>query len=134
MDPDGAMDRLAEWKGRVDQLAAATATMSNRLEHLRMTAADDNGLVEVTVDSTGTLVDLRLGQRIQRVAPEVVARTIMDTIGVAKRQLADRSQEIITDTLGAESPAARGLAERVGQRLRAVDPPADDTGDQYHRR
>ncbi|MBM0277072.1 YbaB/EbfC family nucleoid-associated protein [Micromonospora sp. STR1s_6] len=116
------MDRLAEWKGRLDQLATATDAMSDRMRELRVTAADGNGLVEVTVDSAGTLVDLQLGQRIQRVAPDVVARTIMNTIAVAKRQLADRAQDIIGDTLGADSPTGRAMAERVGQHLRGADP------------
>ncbi|MDG4778084.1 YbaB/EbfC family nucleoid-associated protein [Micromonospora sp. WMMD961] len=132
LDPDGAMDRLAEWKGRLDQLAIATDAMSDRIQALRVTAADGNGLVEVTVDSAGALVDLRLGQRIQRVAPDVVARTIMNTIGVAKRQLADRAQEIIGETLGTDSPAARAIAERVGQQLRA-DPAVDGPDDQHGR-
>ncbi|WP_145778523.1 YbaB/EbfC family nucleoid-associated protein [Micromonospora taraxaci] len=133
LDPDGAMDRLAEWKGRLDQLATATDAMSDRIQALRVTAADGNGLVEVTVDSVGALVDLQLGQRIQRVAPDVVARTIMNTIGVAKRQLADRAQEIIGETLGTDSPAARAIAERVGQQLRAADSAVDGADDQHGR-
>ncbi|MER6593585.1 YbaB/EbfC family nucleoid-associated protein [Micromonospora purpureochromogenes] len=131
LDPDGAVERLAEWKGRIDQLAADTRAMSERLQDLRVTAADDNRLVEVTVDSAGRLVELRLGQRIQRVAPEVVARTIMDTIGAARQQLADRSQEIIADTVGTGSAAARGIAERVGEQLRGADPVADGSDDRH---
>ncbi|MET8122290.1 YbaB/EbfC family nucleoid-associated protein [Micromonospora sp. NPDC005189] len=133
LDPGGAMERLADWKGRLDQLSAATDAMSDRIQELRVTLADDNGLVEVTVDSVGALVDLRLTQRIQRVAPDVVARAIMSTIGVAKRQLADRSQEIIGDTLGTESAAARAIAERVGQQLRDADPAVDVPDEQHGR-
>ncbi|MEU4470675.1 YbaB/EbfC family nucleoid-associated protein [Micromonospora sp. NPDC023888] len=133
LDPDGAMDRLAEWKGRLDQLATATDAMSERVQELRVTVADGNGLVEVTVDSAGALVDLRLGQRIQRVAPDVVARTIMSTIGLAKRQLADRAQEVIGETLGTDSPAARAIAERVGQQLRDANPAVDGPSEQHDR-
>ncbi|MEU5940488.1 YbaB/EbfC family nucleoid-associated protein [Micromonospora sp. NPDC047548] len=131
LDPDGATERLAEWKGRINQLAADTKAMSDRLQDLRVTAADGNRLVEVTVDSAGGVVDLWLGQRIQRVAPDVVARTIMDTIRAARRQLADRSQEIIADTVGTESAAARAIAERVGQQLRGADPVPDGADDQH---
>ncbi|MFE9694569.1 YbaB/EbfC family nucleoid-associated protein [Micromonospora sp. NPDC005806] len=133
LDPDGAVERLAAWKGRIDQLAADTKAMSDRLRELRVTVADGNGLTEVTVDSVGALVDLRLGQRIHRAAPEVVARTIMDTIHEARRQLADHSQEIIADTVGTESAAARAIAERVAQQLRDADPAADGSDDQYGR-
>ncbi|MEH0930680.1 YbaB/EbfC family nucleoid-associated protein [Micromonospora sp. CPCC 205558] len=133
LDPGGAMDRLAEWKGRLDQLATATDAMSERIQELRVTVADGNGLVEVTVDSVGALVDLHLGQRVQRVAPDVVARTIMATIAAAKRQLADRAQEIIGDTLGTDSPAARAIAERVGQQLRDAEPAAGGPDEQHGR-
>lgn len=125
LDPGGAMDRIAAWRGQIDKLASDTKTMSDRLQDLRVSAADPNGLVEVTVDSTGALLDLRLGQRIQRVAPDVVARTIMATIQEAKGVLAGRAQEIIAETVGTESPAGRAIAERVGQQLRGTDP---DTG------
>ncbi|MEU4531124.1 YbaB/EbfC family nucleoid-associated protein [Micromonospora ureilytica] len=133
LDPGGAMDRLAEWKGRLDQLATATDAMSERIQELRVTVADGNGLVEVTVDSAGALVDLTLGQRVQRVAPDVVARTIMTTIDAAKRQLADRAQEIIADTLGTDSPAARAIAERVGQQLRDAEPAVGHPDEQHGR-
>ncbi|QLQ38796.1 YbaB/EbfC family nucleoid-associated protein [Micromonospora robiginosa] len=129
LDPDGAVERLAAWKGRIDQLAADTKAMSDRLQELRVTAADGNGVCEVTVDSGGALCDLRLGPRSQRLAPDVVARTVMDTIREAKRQLADRSQDIIADTVGTDSAAGRAIAERVGQRLRDPDPATDGGAD-----
>jgi DNA-binding protein YbaB len=124
LDPDGARDRLLAWKGRIDKLAADTQTMSDRLQHVRVSASDPTGLSEVTVDSTGALVDLRLTERIQRMAPDLVARTIMATIAEARNKLADQSQEIIAETVGADSPAAQAIAERVGQQLRTEPAPA----------
>ena len=38
--------------------------------------------------------------------------------GEARRQLAVRAKEIVTETLGTESPAARAIAARVGERDR----------------
>jgi DNA-binding protein YbaB len=123
LDPDGARERLLAWKGRIDQLAADTRTMSDRLQSVRVTASDPSGLAEVTVDSSGALVELRLTDRIHRVAPDVVARAIMATVGEARRQLADRSQEIIAETVGTESPAGREIADRVGRQLRGERAP-----------
>ena len=117
LDPDGARDRLEAWKGRIDKLAADTQAMSERFQQVRVTVHDRSGLAQVTVDSTGALVDLRLTDRIHRVPPDEVARAIMATLGQARTQLADRSQEIITETVG-DSPAARAIAERVGNQLR----------------
>lgn len=70
-------------RGRVERMSVDTRAMSDRLRHVRITAADGNQLVEVTIDATGRLVDLRLGDRNRRVAPEVVSRTVMKTIAVA---------------------------------------------------
>lgn len=124
LDPDAAMEYLTAWKEQAEQDAAGAQTMSARLQEVRLTASDGNGLVEVTVDASGVLVDLVLGHRIQRVAPEVVARTILDTIRSARGQLVERSREIIEETMGS-GPAARSLAQRVEQRLRI----AEDDGD-----
>lgn len=122
LDPDGARERLAAWKDRIEKLAADTKTMSDRLQDVRITATDPNGLVELTIDSTGALVDLKLTSKMERTKPDVVSQTIMETLVQAKHQLADRSQEIIADTVGTESAAARAISESVGNHLRTDEP------------
>ncbi|WP_100446419.1 YbaB/EbfC family nucleoid-associated protein [Glycomyces xiaoerkulensis] len=128
LDPDGAQDRLAAWKDRIDQLAADTKAMSDQLEELRLTVADSNRICEVTLDHSGNIVDLQLSSRMNRARPEDVARTIMETVQEAKHRLADRSREIIETTLGADSAAGRAIAGRVRNQL---DP--DDDSDQNGR-
>ena len=83
----------------------------------RVTASDDDGLVEVTIDSTGVLLDVRFHQRIQRVAPEAVSQALLGALQAARAEAADRSREIITETVGTESAAARTIAERVERQL-----------------
>ncbi|MDA3648846.1 YbaB/EbfC family nucleoid-associated protein [Saccharopolyspora indica] len=122
LDPDGARERLAAWKDRIEKLAADTKTMSDRLQEVRVTTTDPKGLVELTIDSTGALVDIKLTSKMERTAPDVVSRTIMETLAQAKNQLADRSQEIIADTVGTESAAARAISESVGNHLRTDEP------------
>lgn len=130
LNPDDARQRLEAWKGRIDKLAADTKAMSDRFQQLEVTRKDRDGLVEVTVDSTGALVGLKLSREIDRSSPDVIAATIMSTIREAKSEVAERSQEIIAETVGTESPAARAIAERVGDHLRgtrdedAAKPPA----------
>jgi len=118
LNPDDARQRLEAWKGRIDKLAADTQAMSDRFSQLQVTRMDPNGMAEVTVDSSGSLVDLRLTREIDRSSPDVIAATIMSTIRSAKTELAERTQEIIAETVGTESPAARAIAERVGEHLR----------------
>ena len=126
LDPEGARAYLRDWKGRIDQMAADTKAMSDRLERLRVTVADSNGLAEVTIDSTGALVGVRFSERIQRVAPEVVSRAVMSALREARLTAAERSRQVITETMGSESVAARTIAERVERQLRGRD---EDDGD-----
>jgi DNA-binding protein YbaB len=117
LDPDGAQEYLRSWKKRIDRMAADTQAMSDRLGQLRVTAKDDNGLAEVTIDSTGALVDVRFTERIQRVAPDVVARAVLSAVRAAKLAAAERSRQIITETVGNDSVAGRTIAERMERQL-----------------
>lgn len=122
LDPDSSHAQIAQWRERVDRMAVDTKAMSDRLQEVRITASDGNGIVEVTIDANGRLMDLRLSDRIRRLGPEVVARTIMQTINAATGQVAERAQQIIADTIGTQSPMAREISERVGRQLRPPDP------------
>lgn len=124
LDPDGARERLAAWKGQIEKLAADTKTMSDRIQEVRVTTTDPKGLVELTIDSTGSLVDLKLTSKTERTKPDVVSQAIMETLAQAKNQLADRSQEIIAETVGTETAAARAISESVGNHLRTDEPAA----------
>lgn len=128
LDPGGARDHLDAWKGRIDKMAEDTQAMSQRLGELRVTQRDPNGLSEVSIDSTGALVGLKLTDRIAQVAPDEVARAIMTTLGQARNTLADRSQEIIADTVGTESAAARAIAKSVDSHLRRDFGPGKGSG------
>jgi DNA-binding protein YbaB len=139
LDPDGARERLNAWKGRIDKLAADTQLMSERMQSVRVTASDPDGMAEVTVDSTGALAGLRLTDRIQRVPPAVVSQAVMAALREAKSKLADRSREIIADTVGAESPVGKAIVESVGRQLRDSPAPErvaprDDDGEGYDNR
>ncbi|WP_406688959.1 YbaB/EbfC family nucleoid-associated protein [Saccharopolyspora sp. ID03-671] len=123
LDPDSAHERLAAWKGRIEKLAADTQTMSQRFQEVRVTAKDPGGIVEVTIDSSGGLADIKLTSKMKGSDPDAVSRAIMTAFAEAKNQLAQRSQEIIAETMGTESPAARAIADSVGAQL-AADPGA----------
>jgi DNA-binding protein YbaB len=113
LDPDSSREYLRDWKGRVDRAAAATQAMADRLGDLRISAVDGNGLVEVTIDSGGVLIDVRFTERIQRVAPDVVSRAVMTALGSARRKVAAVSKEIIDETLGPGSAAGRVIEDRL---------------------
>lgn len=119
LSPDDARERLEAWRGKIEKLAADTKDMSDRFQALQVTRSDPNRMAEVTVDSAGSLIALRLTREIERSSPEVVAATIMSTIRAAKTELAGMTREIIEETVGAESPAGQAIAARVSEHLLA---------------
>lgn len=125
LDPDSAHEQIARWREHVERMAGDTKAMSDRLREARVTATDSDGLVEVTIDSTGRLVDLRLRERVRGVPPEVTARTIMQTVAVAAGQMGDRARQIIAETMGTDSAAGREIAERVVAQLQMPDQAVD---------
>ncbi len=118
LDPDGARAYLQDWKSRIDRKAADTQAMSDRLAGLRVTAGDGNGVAEVTVDSGGILVDLRLTDRIHRLAPDVVSRAVLGALRDARLKAAEQTRAVIAETMGPDSVAARAIADRMEQQLR----------------
>jgi hypothetical protein len=128
LTPDDARQRLDAWKGRIDRLASDTKAMSDQFQQLTVTRKDPDGMAEVTVDSSGSLIGLRLTREIERSSPDVVAATIMTTIRGAKAELAARTQEIIAETVGTDSATGRAIAERVGQQLLAEQTRDDGYG------
>jgi DNA-binding protein YbaB len=121
LDPNSSRDYLRSWKERVDTLAARTQAMSEQIEQLRVSAKDGNDLAEVTIDSTGVLVDLKLSSRMHRFEPDVVARAVLTAVAAARKTAAARSREIAEATLGPDSIAARAIADRMQQALEPSD-------------
>ncbi|MFC3739309.1 YbaB/EbfC family nucleoid-associated protein [Paractinoplanes deccanensis] len=128
LDPDASREYLRSWKESVDRTAARAAAMSERMERLRVTARDGNGLAEVTIDSAGVLVGLELTDRIHRFEPQVVARAVMSALRDARARAADRAHEIAVETMGPDSLSARTVADRMRQALErpGQEPPAGD--------
>ena len=123
LDPDASREYLRSWKENVDRMASRAAAMSERMERLRVTARDGNGLAEVTIESAGVMVELELTDRIHRFEPGVVARAVMSALCDARAKAADRAYDIAVETMGPDSLSARITAERM---RRALERPDDD--------
>lgn len=117
LDPDASREYLRSWKENADRTAARAADMAEQMARLRVTATDRNGLAEVVIDSAGVLVDLKLTDRIQRLAPDVVAQGVLDALSRARAEAADRVHAIAVETMGPDSLSARTIADRMRQTL-----------------
>ncbi|SDE52444.1 YbaB/EbfC family nucleoid-associated protein [Glycomyces harbinensis] len=116
-DPEASREHLQAWKGRIDQLAEDTRAMSDQFQDLKVTASDPDRNAEVTIDSSGNLVDIVLSERTRRISTEDVSQAILQAFRAARVRIAERSAEIVAETMGADSPAGRAIAERVRGQL-----------------
>jgi DNA-binding protein YbaB len=128
LDPDSARDYLRSWNARVERQGANARAMSERIGELRTSAKDSNDLTEVTIDSTGVLLELTFTDRIRRVEPDVVARAVMAALRDARVKAADRAREIAVETMGPDSLSARTIGDRMQQLLEAPDAADDAEG------
>lgn len=117
LDPDASRAYLQSWKEKADQAAARAQAMAEQLQRLRVTAVDDNGLAEVTIDSSGVLLDLELTDRIHRYAPEAVARAVLSALRAARQKAAGQAHDIAVEAMGPDSLSARTIADRMRQQL-----------------
>jgi DNA-binding protein YbaB len=112
LEPGMALDRVAAWQQDIDKLVTRTRTMADRLGMLRVSASDPARLVEVTVDSQGVLLDLRFHARFRQYDADHVSRTVMATCRDAQRRATTQANQIIAETIGTDSAAAREMISR----------------------
>ncbi len=117
LNPEATRAMLEERKARFEQMAAQTQAMAEQMNQLTVTVTDPNELVSVAVDSTGNLTGIQLSARIQRTNPDVVSRTIMETIAEAKRRIIEQTQAVIADTVGADSETGKAVAASLKARF-----------------
>lgn len=60
---DAATRRLDDWEASIADRAARAKELASRVQAMRGTATSPDRTTEVTVDSSGLLVDLRLDER-----------------------------------------------------------------------
>ena len=109
VDLASARARIADWKERTDKMAADTQSLATEMQALRVSATDPDQIAEATVDHTGNLVDLVFSMRVRRVPEEESARAVLRAVQAAKAKLAERSQQIVAETVGEESQAGKAM-------------------------
>ncbi|ATO13214.1 hypothetical protein CO540_04710 [Micromonospora sp. WMMA2032] len=124
---DAAARRLDEWESSLADRATRARDLSARTQALTGTARSADGLVEVTVDPSGSLADLRLDERTRQHSAAHTARQILATARAARTDLLRHLTEATTQALGEDDPAARAIVESHRRRL-DPDAGAPDAG------
>ncbi|SCG16626.1 hypothetical protein GA0070610_2898 [Micromonospora echinofusca] len=114
---DEATHRLDDWEASIADRAARAKELASQVQTMRGTATNPDRTIQVTVDSSGLLVDLRLDERIRQHSAVHTARQILDTTRAAHADLLSSLTKATTGILGAGDPTAAALVESYRRRL-----------------
>jgi DNA-binding protein YbaB len=126
---DPAPERIEQWQLGFEERAAQARALAERTSGLSATAREGDGIVEVTVGSSGQITGLRLDEKIRRQSAATTARQIMAAITLAKASLVRDFTQATADTVGLESSTGQALMSSLNVRLGLTDRPDSPTKD-----
>ncbi|MCA2211827.1 YbaB/EbfC family nucleoid-associated protein [Jidongwangia harbinensis] len=121
LDPE---ELITDWERRVGQQTALTTELSRRMQETTATAESPGGEAAVTVDHSGGLSGLRLGERAMRLPPGELAEIIVATSRRAQAVMAQRMAELVGGLYGADSDTAVFIAGAYAEQF--PEPPDDE--------
>jgi DNA-binding protein YbaB len=117
-DLDSAEQWVDDWQAGFEERAAQARELAARLSELTATARSEDGLVEVTVGSSGALVGLELDEDIRRQSADKTAREILATLRAAQAAMTKAATAVTAETVGAESETGRAVIASFTARQR----------------
>lgn len=118
---DSALRWVDDWESHFEEQAARARALSQRMAGISATATSADGLVKVTVDSSGTLRDLRLDEAIRRRPAAETAAQILAVTRLAMRRLAEQVGQAAEETVGRDTPTGRAIIDAYASRLSTSD-------------
>jgi hypothetical protein len=112
-----ATRRLDDWESSIAARAARAKTLAEKIQALTGTAVSPDRRVQVTVDSSGLLVDLRLDESTRQNSAAHTARQILDTTRDARANLLKKVAEVATLTFDVGDPTPALLVDSYRRRL-----------------
>ncbi|MEV5206098.1 YbaB/EbfC family DNA-binding protein [Micromonospora sp. NPDC053740] len=113
---DAAERRLDEWESSLAERAERAKTLSATMRELTGAAHNADRTVDVTVDSAGLLIDLRLDERIRQQPAAHTARQILETTTAARADLLRQVSDAATQSLG-DDPSTQAIVDSYRSRL-----------------
>jgi DNA-binding protein YbaB len=123
---DGALNAadqwVDDWQAKIEARLARTRSLSANLQTVVGIARSSDGLVEVTVDSSGALRELHLDDDVRRHSGRWIADHVLSTTRAARADLARRAAEVAEQSGDADTPEGRAtlaaLTARFGEASR----------------
>jgi hypothetical protein len=120
MSPEDAQRWLDDWESSAPTKLAQARQLAEQVAQLSLTAANQDGSVEVTVDSAGVMTGLRLSEATRKRPADDVSQEILTVMRRAQAKLAARVSDIAAATVGADSESGRALISTFERRYPAV--------------
>jgi YbaB/EbfC DNA-binding family len=117
-DLDNAERRVDDWQAGFEVRAARARGLAARLAGLTVTERSDDGLVQVTLGSSGALVGLDLDEAVRRQSAAWTARQIIATLGAAQTALTVAATAVTAETVGADTATGRAVIASFAARER----------------
>jgi DNA-binding protein YbaB len=115
--PEDARAALADWKERADKRAADAIAASEAVQAVTAIGADDNGIVNVKLNSSGAIVQVAFSSDIRRMQPIHLERQFMQAYNNAGQALLEAARVAVQERLSPESPTAKALVDSIKMRF-----------------
>jgi DNA-binding protein YbaB len=115
-DLDAAERRVDDWQAGFEERAAQARELAARLGRLTTTARSDDGLIEVTVGSSGRLIGLELDEDVRRQPATRTAHEILSTLAAAQAAMTQAATEVAAETVGADTETGRAVISSFAAR------------------
>lgn len=112
-DPEDIERGLDEWVVGLERNAALYQELRDRVEAVRLSATSPSGVVTVTVDANGALVDAAFSDRVRQTNPDELRSQLLMAIAAARERIVGEVRELTDRTLGDGDGAARESADRI---------------------
>jgi DNA-binding protein YbaB len=106
---DEAARLVDDWQAGIEARAARARQLAARLGALTADARSADGLVSVTVGSSGAITGLELKEGIRDRPADETARAILATVGAAQASLAAAVTAAAAETVGADSETGKAV-------------------------
>ncbi|GGQ71044.1 YbaB/EbfC family nucleoid-associated protein [Couchioplanes azureus] len=116
----GAERLIDDWQEEIEKRAAQGRELARRMAHLTASARSSDNLVELTVDSSGVVTDIRLDEGIRQQSAARTAREILATIGSARAALRDKAESVVADTVGVDTETGRAVLASYAKSLKSA--------------
>jgi hypothetical protein len=120
-DLDEAAQLVDDWQAGITARAAQARELASRLGALTGSAHSDDGLVSVTVGSSGGITDLELEEGIRERPAADTARAILATVRAAQASLTAAATAVTAEIVGADSETGKAVIASYASRQASSD-------------